>query len=67
MGIIGLGNIGGHIARMASALGFKVIYHNRSRLHSDEYEYVASKEEVFRRAEVILPVMPVTESTRQHD
>lgn len=62
MGIIGLGNIGKQVAESASALGFNIIYSNR-RPSDVEYEFV-SKEELYKRADVVLLLTPLTKETR---
>lgn len=62
LGIIGLGNIGKQVASAASALGFKIVYSNR-RPADVEWEYV-SKEELYKRSDVVLVLTPLTEETR---
>jgi gluconate 2-dehydrogenase len=64
VGIIGMGRIGQGIAKRALGFGMKVIYHNRSRLSSEDEKacgasYV-SKEELLRTADHIVLVLPYT-------
>lgn len=63
LGIFGLGNIGKQVADSAKALGFTVIYNNRSEVQGSGYEWV-SKEELLRRSDIILLLVPLTPSTR---
>lgn len=48
---------------MATALGFNVIYSNRHKSDSEPYEFV-DRAELFRRADVLLLLTPLTEETR---
>jgi gluconate 2-dehydrogenase len=64
VGIIGMGRIGQGIAKRALGFGMKVIYHNRSRLSSENEKvcgatYV-SKEELLRTADHVVLVLPYT-------
>jgi len=64
VGIIGMGRIGQGIAKRALGFGMKVIYHNRSRLSSEDERacgasYV-SKEELLRTADHVVLVLPYT-------
>lgn len=63
LGIFGLGNIGTQVANSASALGFKIIYNNRSAVRGSRYEWV-SKKDLLKRADIILVLVPLTEATR---
>ncbi len=60
-GIIGLGGIGAAVAKIADALGMKVIFASRSQKQS-EYEQV-SIDEVFTRSDVISLHSPLTPET----
>ena len=62
IGIIGLGNIGHQVATMASSLGIKVIYHNRTIVPNAPFEYVPL-DELYKRADVVVPLTPLTEET----
>ena len=62
LGILGLGNIGGRVARLAEAFGMRVIYWNRSEKHTP-YQALPL-EEVLQQADVVslhLPLSPDTE------
>lgn len=61
VGIIGLGTIGMKIADMASALGMKVIYWNRSEKNNN-YEKV-SLETIFKKADFIFPTFSTNNET----
>ncbi|MFZ6656032.1 2-hydroxyacid dehydrogenase [Undibacterium sp. TJN19] len=63
LGIIGMGRIGQAIARRSLGFNMKVIYHNRSRLsteqelHANHAQY-ASKEELLGKADHVILVLP---------
>jgi len=63
LGIIGLGNIGAQVATMAQYLGFKVIYSNRHKSEEEDFEFV-SRDELYKRADVVLLLTPLTDETR---
>ncbi len=61
LGILGLGNIGQKVAKIADAFGMKVIYWNRSKVNN-AYDYM-SFEEVLKQSDIIsihLPYAPET-------
>lgn len=61
LGILGLGNIGQKVAKIADAFGMKVIYWNRSKVEND-YDFV-SFEDVLSQSDIIsihLPYVPET-------
>jgi D-3-phosphoglycerate dehydrogenase len=62
LGILGLGNIGKRVARLAEAFGMKVIVWSRSG-NSSSYESL-SLEEVLLRSDVLSLHLPLTEETR---
>mgnify|MGYP002861275439 CR=1 FL=1 len=67
LGIVGLGRIGRWTARMASALGMKVIYFNRHRDDEFEEEYKVvyhSFEHLLEMADVVSLSVPLTKETR---
>lgn len=67
LGIVGLGRIGRWTARMASALGMKVIYFNRHRDEEFEEEYGVvfhSYEQLLEQSDVVSLSVPLTEETK---
>ncbi|MDR2413363.1 MAG: dihydrofolate reductase [Odoribacteraceae bacterium] len=62
LGVIGMGNIGQTVARMATAFNMKVIYHNRRRI-VDGFERV-DLETLLRRSDVVSIHAPLTAETR---
>jgi len=68
LGIIGCGNIGQEIARLAKSFGCKIIYHNRNKL-PDEIESeltleYASLEEALSKSDILSINVPLTDETR---
>jgi len=63
LGIFGFGAIGQSVARVAEALGMKVIVCTRTEKPNCQYEYV-SKEELFKGSDFITLHCPLTDSTR---
>lgn len=66
MGLIGLGDIGSHVARIALAFDMKVIAYrkNPSKTQDSGIEMV-ELEEVFRKSDVISLHCPLTEETKE--
>ena len=62
-GIFGLGSIGSAVAKIASAMGMRVIYHSRTKKNVS-YEYV-TKEELFRQSDVLSLHCPLTDETHR--
>lgn len=67
-GIIGCGNIGQEIARVANTFGCKIIYHNRNQLPEEietalNLEYL-SREEVLSQSDILSINVPLTDETR---
>ena len=62
-GLLGLGNIGKKVAKIAAALGMHVIYHTRTP-KDEPYEYVSQKE-LFSRSDFLSLHCPMTEETRE--
>lgn len=63
LGILGLGNIGKKVARLATAFGMHIIYWDQAEQPGVEYTFL-SLEEVLRRSDLIslhLPLVPATE------
>jgi len=63
LGIFGYGAIGRSVARVAEALGMKIILCTRTKRPDCPYEYV-SKEELFKRSDFITLHCPLTDDTR---
>jgi glyoxylate reductase len=67
LGIVGLGRIGRWTARMASALGMKVIYFNRHRDEEFEAEYEVvyhTQDQLLEMADVVSLSVPLTPETK---
>jgi phosphoglycerate dehydrogenase-like enzyme len=67
LGVLGLGRIGGEVARIGAAFGMEVIARSPQfhpeRARPDGVEWV-SKEELFRRSDVLTIHMTLTDATR---
>ena len=64
MGLVGFGEIGQAVARIADALGMKVLVHSRSEKPSAVPVQWAGLDEVFSRADVVSLHCPLTDGTR---
>jgi glyoxylate reductase len=69
LGIIGMGQIGLHVARRALAFEMSVLYHNRRRREDVERALgsrirFASKADLLRQADYVMLCVPLTEETR---
>ncbi|MEX0937503.1 MAG: D-glycerate dehydrogenase [Pirellulales bacterium] len=67
LGIVGLGRIGGQIARRAAGFSMDVLYHNRRRNEQAEQELgvrYASLDDLLRQADFVVLVVPLTDQTR---
>ena len=66
MGIIGLGNIGYWMAKMAAGFGMKVIAYSRHKKEGEKYDFIeqVSLDELLKRSDVISIHCPLTDSTR---
>lgn len=69
LGILGMGRIGRAVARRAKSFLMDISYHNRTRLAPEieaEYgaEYITSKEQLLREADVVMINLPLTDHTR---
>jgi D-3-phosphoglycerate dehydrogenase len=62
LGIIGFGEIGSRVAKIASGFDMEVLYYQRTRLDINEYKYVGL-EDLFSRADIIVVAVPGNEST----
>ncbi|MDE1183665.1 D-glycerate dehydrogenase [Paraburkholderia sp.] len=67
LGVIGMGRIGQALARRARGFNMQVIYHNRSRvapeIEADLNAHYVSKEELLRRADHVVLVLPYTKDS----
>ena len=63
-GVIGLGAIGGGVARRAEACGMKVCYHGPREKPGIPYPYYVDLEEMARRADCLVLSCPLTPETR---
>ncbi len=67
LGIIGMGAIGGEVARRARAFDMTVLYHNRRRREEAERRFDASYvplDELLTRSDFVMLCCPLTEATR---
>ena len=68
VGMIGLGNMGEHMAPVFGALGMKVVYNKRLRLPADKEAalgvgWVDDMDDVFRQADFLVVACPLTPET----
>lgn len=63
LGILGLGNIGRAVAKIAQAFGMKVVACSRTKRHMDGVEWV-SLDQLFSQADILSLHCPLTEETR---
>ncbi len=63
LGLMGLGSIGSRVAKVASALGMRVIYHTRTKKDAP-YEYV-DKDTLFSESDVLSFHCPMTPETQK--
>jgi glyoxylate reductase len=64
LGIVGMGRIGGMVARRAIGFDMKVIYYNRKPVEGAGYEYREKLEDVLKEADYVTLHVPLTEETR---
>ena len=68
LGIFGFGRIGQAIARRARGFDMSILYHSRNRAAADAEKesgaVYAGKEELLRRADVVLLILPFTPDTQ---
>ena len=63
-GIIGLGNIGGAVAKIAEAFGAQVIYYSTSGKNTDQPYPCVTLEELLRRSDIVSIHAPLNENTK---
>jgi len=70
LGIMGFGRIGQAIARRARGFDMKILYHSRNRAapeaEKESGSAYASKEDLLRRADVVLLILPYTPETHHY-
>lgn len=64
VGIIGMGRIGGAIAKRLNAFGCTISYHNRHRVPDSPYRYAATPVELARDADVLVVAAAGGDATR---
>jgi len=64
LGILGLGNIGGKVARLAEAFGMRVIYWDLAEKSNVDYPFL-DLAEVFAQADIISLHLPLVEGTKE--
>lgn len=64
VGIVGLGRIGGAIAKRLSAFGCTISYHNRNRVVDSPYRYVGSAVELARDVDALVVAAAGGSATR---
>ena len=65
VGIMGLGRIGGAIAKRLSAFGCAISYHNRNRVADSAYDYVSSPEQLAQYVDVLIVAAAGGSGTRK--
>ena len=65
VGIMGLGRIGGAIAKRLSAFGCAISYHNRNRVADSAYDYVSSPEQLAQDVDVLIVAAAGGSGTRK--
>lgn len=65
MGIVGLGAIGEHVARVACCFGMKVIAHTRTRKEDCEKVEYVGMDDIFRRSDVLSLHCPLNDETER--
>jgi gluconate 2-dehydrogenase len=63
LGIIGMGRIGGAIARRAKGFDMRVIYHNRNKSESESGATWVEKETLLRESDFVMLVVPYSQAT----
>jgi glyoxylate reductase len=64
LGIVGMGRIGGMVARRADGFGMKVMYYNRKPVEGINAEYRGSLEELLAEADFVTLHVPLTPETK---
>jgi lactate dehydrogenase-like 2-hydroxyacid dehydrogenase len=64
VGVLGLGQIGLEVARLAAAFGMEVAYHNRKRRTDAPYRYVDSLLELAKLSDYLVVAAPASPETK---
>jgi D-lactate dehydrogenase len=64
IGVLGLGTIGGYIAKIGKGFGAKIIGFNRSEKNIKGVEYTNSLEFVLKKSDFLFIALPLTKSTK---
>ena len=64
MGIIGLGRIGGAIAKRAEAFGCPISYYSRTEKSNSKYKYYSNVVDLAANCQVLVVSCPLTDETR---
>lgn len=64
VGILGYGSIGRSTARLAAALGAKVIVMDATRTNADDFDMASDLDDFLRRVDILSLHCPLTEQTR---
>ncbi len=64
LGLVGMGRIGGMVARRAEGFGAKVIYFNRKPVDGVNFEYKSNLEELLSVSDIVSLHVPLTAETR---
>ena len=69
LGIVGLGNIGRKVARLAGAFGMAVVYYDTARLSEDAEDALGARfrllDELLREADIVTLHVPLDDSTQR--
>lgn len=64
IGIVGMGNIGGQVARIATSFGMRVLYHSRHRKQTSLAEYT-DMETLFAESDIVTLHCPLNEQNKE--
>ena len=64
LGIVGMGRIGGMVAKRAEGFGMRIVYYNRKPVEGVGYEYRPVLEDLLKEADVVSLHVPLTPETQ---
>jgi glyoxylate reductase len=64
LGIVGMGRIGGMVAKRAEGFGMKIVYFNRKPVDGVSYEYRPVLEDLLKEADFVTLHVPLTPETK---